>query len=138
MKLNKVDDYSYKIRNFCYFFKKGYNLIVTAWELPNYPSVWTKKLRNFNEVWAISHFVESSIRKKRIKTKYVGKSVELPSVPLLPRRYFGVRESAFTFLSSFDLTSFVDRKNLWAFATLSWWLREKRPYDDIQLLLHVK
>src|SRR3546814_17605813 len=99
---NEVDDAIDKIRNFGDFIKKGYNVIVPAWELPNYPSVWTKKLRNFNEVWAISHFVESSIRKKRIKTKYVGKSVELPSVTLLTQRYYGVRESELHFLCSFD------------------------------------
>src|SRR3546814_19924595 len=65
-------------------------------------------------------------------------SDRLPSVPLLPRRYFGVRESAFTFLSSFDLTSFVDRKNPWAVVELFRRLRVKRPYDDIQLVLKVK
>src|SRR3546814_15219774 len=73
---NEVDDAIDKIRNFGDFFKKGYNVIVPEWELPNYPSVWTKKFRNYNEVWAISHLVERGIRKKRKKTKYVGNRVE--------------------------------------------------------------
>jgi hypothetical protein len=37
--------------------------------------------------------------------------VELPLGHILPRRYFGIRESAFVLLHFFDLTSYAARKN---------------------------
>ena len=36
----------------------------------------------------------------------------------LPRKYFGIRESAFTFVHFFDLTSFVSRRNPEAVLTM--------------------
>jgi hypothetical protein len=56
----------------------------------------------------------------------------------LPRRYFGIRESAFTLLSFFDLSSYASRKNPQAVLALFERLRAAVPWRDLQLVLKAK
>jgi hypothetical protein len=116
----------------------GYNVIVPAWELPHYPKPWLELVRKFDEVWAISRFVQEMFARSGIEAHHVSENIELPLRPLLPRRYFGIRESAFVLLNFFDLTSYSQRKNPEAAVALFERLRSARPYDDIQLVLKVK
>ena len=92
-------------------FSDGYNIIVPAWELPTFPEVWASRLRKFDEVWALSHFIAGSLSAAGISSIHIGQPVEVPLGQFLPRRYFGIRESAFTVLHFFDLTSYATRKN---------------------------
>ena len=119
-------------------FGTGYNVIVPAWELPNYPTVWAEKLRLFDDVWAISDFVSSSLTSSGVKNFHVGQSVERNSIPLLSRKYFGIRESAFALLHFFDAKSYPTRKNPHAAVELFKRIRAARPYDDLQLVLKVR
>jgi hypothetical protein len=119
-------------------FADGYNIIVPAWELPRYPAVWAEQLRKFDEVWALSNFIADALAAAEISSVQIGQAVEVPLSPMLPRRYFGIRESAFVLLHFFDLTSYASRKNpngvLDAFEVL----RRRHPFADIQLVLKVK
>jgi hypothetical protein len=119
-------------------FHDGYNVIVPAWELPYYPKPWIQLVEKFHEVWAISKFVKSMFARSNIVAHHVGQNVELPLRPLLSRKYFGIRESAFVILHFFDLSSFAARKNPDAVIALFDRLRAARPHDDIQLVLKVK
>ncbi len=119
-------------------FDAGYNVIVPAWELPRYPAVWAEQLRRFDEVWAISRFVAGSLAAAGIDSRVVGQCVEPEPGPLLPRRAFGIRESAFVLLHFFDLTSFASRKNPDAALDLFARLRAEHPFADLQLVLKVK
>lgn len=119
-------------------FDDGYNIIVPAWELPHYPKPWLELVRKFDEVWAISRFVQEIFARSGIEAYHVSENIELPLRPLLPRRYFGIREFAFVLLNFFDLTSYSGRKNPEAAVALFHRLRSTRPYDDIQLVLKVK
>ncbi len=119
-------------------FKAGTNIIVPAWELPRYPAVWAKALRRFDEVWALSHFIEASLASAGIDSHFVGQTVELGSGPLLGRRYFGIRESAFVLLHFFDLSSYASRKNPEAVLDLFSRLRREDPWRDLVLVLKVK
>jgi hypothetical protein len=119
-------------------FADGYNIIVPAWELPRYPKIWAKQLRRFDEVWALSHFIADSLAAVGISSTHIGQPVEVPLGPLLPRRYFGIRESAFTLLHFFDLTSYATRKNPGAVLSMFEALRQRHPFADIQLVLKVK
>lgn len=92
-------------------FKGGYNIVVPAWELPRYPAAWAEKLRLFDEVWAISRFVQAALASSGIDAVFVGQSVDLPRGPSLPRRSFGLRDDGFVVLGFVDLTSYVARKN---------------------------
>jgi glycosyltransferase involved in cell wall biosynthesis len=64
--------------------------------------------------------------------------VQQPPGPRLPRRHFGIRESAFVLLHFFDLSSYTSRKNPDAVITLFNRLRAKHPKADLQLVLKVK
>jgi hypothetical protein len=119
-------------------FGSGYNIIVPAWELPRYPDVWIPKLKKFDEVWAISQFVQTSLRNAGIDAHYVGQSVDADRTAFLPRKYFGIRESAFVLLNFFDTASFSHRKNPSAVIRLYKRFRCARPYDDLQLVLKVR
>jgi glycosyltransferase involved in cell wall biosynthesis len=116
----------------------GYNIIVPAWELPKYPLPWAAKLRKFDEVWALSHFIAESLRTAQIKSVYIGQSVETRLGYRLPRRYFGIRESAFTILHFFDLTSYATRKNPEAVFKTYEAIRSRQKFRDVQLVLKVK
>jgi hypothetical protein len=119
-------------------FANGYNIIVPAWELPKYPVKWAKQLRKFNEVWALSHFIEKSLTTAGISSTYIGQPIEVPVGYFFPRKYFGIRESAFVLLHFLDLSSFSSRKNPEAVLSMFESLRQRREFSDIQLILKAK
>ena len=119
-------------------FDGGYNVVVPAWELPRYPAVWADKLRRFDEVWALSRHVADSLATAEIDSHLVGQSIEPEPGPLLPRRHFGIRESAFVLLHFLDLSSYATRKNPEAAIKLFADLRAAHPFVDLQLVLKVK
>lgn len=119
-------------------FEDGYNIVVPAWELPTYPKEWAAQLARFDEVWALSSFIRDSLARAGLSSHLIGQSVEPAPGPLLPRRYFGIRESAFVLLHFFDLSSYATRKNPQAVLDLFGRLRAADPFLDIQLVLKVK
>jgi glycosyltransferase involved in cell wall biosynthesis len=119
-------------------FAAGYNIIVPAWELPSYPKQWAVKLAKFDEVWALSAYLQESLATAGIASHLIGQSVEPTPGVLLPRRYFGIRESAFVLLHFFDLSSYAARKNPFAVLELFQRIRRASPFLDIQLVLKVK
>jgi hypothetical protein len=119
-------------------FLDGYNIIVPAWELPSYPRVWAKQLRKFDEVWSLSHYIKEGLSSAGVSSTHIGQAVELPLGLFLPRKYFGLRESAFAILFLFDLTSYAARKNPDAVVSLVESLQKRQKFADIQLVLKVK
>ena len=119
-------------------FAAGYNIIVPAWELPTYPAVWAKQLARFDEVWALSAFIQQGLARAGVASPLIGQSVQMPVGPNLPRRWFGIRESAFVLLNFFDLSSYATRKNPEAVRLLFERIRSEQPFLDIQLVLKVK
>lgn len=119
-------------------FNSGYNVIVPAWELPKYPEVWREDICKFDEIWASSKFILQMFADYPIPAYYVGQSVEIGTAAWLPRRFFGIRESAFVLLSFYDTTSYATRKNPSASVALLRKLIKDHPHRDIQLVLKVK
>lgn len=119
-------------------FANGRNVVVPAWELPTYPKTWGRKLRRFDEVWALSSFIQRGLAAAGIESHLVGQSVDLPAGPSQPRRHFGLRESAFVLLNFFDLSSYATRKNPEAVLRLMRRIREEHPFLDVELALKVK
>jgi hypothetical protein len=119
-------------------FADGYNVIVPAWELPAYPQVWAGQLRRFDEVWALSRFIAGGLQAVGVPSVPIGQPVEVPTGYFLPRRHFGIRESAFALLHFFDLTSFASRKNPAGVLDMYQTIRRRRTFADIQLVLKVK
>ncbi len=114
------------------------NIVMPAWELPIYPEVWAENLRRFDACWAISEFVNASLSDAGLPSTFVGQAAEIEKRSFLPRRHFGIRESAFAILHFFDTSSYVARKNPAAAVEAFRQLRERRPFDDLQLILKVK
>ena len=119
-------------------FADGYNIIVPAWELPTYPKPYATQLKKFDEVWALSHFIGKSLAASGIDSRFIGQAIELEPGPNLPRRHFGIRESAFVLLNFFDLSSYATRKNPEAVLALLDAIRAESPFRDVQLVLKVK
>ncbi len=119
-------------------FADGYNIIVPAWELPAYPKEWALQLQKFDEVWALSHFIEESLATAGVRSRFIGQAIEMEPGPNLPRRHFGIRESAFVLLNFFDLSSYSSRKNPEAVLALLDLIRADDPFRDVQLVLKVK
>jgi glycosyltransferase involved in cell wall biosynthesis len=119
-------------------FAAGYNIVVPAWELPAYPKEWALQLRRFDEVWALSTFIAESLATAGVPSHLIGQAIELEPGPCLPRRYFGIRESAFVLLNFFDLSSYSSRKNPDAALELFERIRRDQPFLDVQLVLKVK
>ena len=119
-------------------FAAGYNIVVPAWELPAYPAPWAAGLRRFDEVWSLSRFIQASLATAGVDSHLIGQAVELEGGALLPRRYFGIRKSAFVLLNFFDLSSYSSRKNPAAVLALLEHIRRDDRFRDVQLVLKVK
>lgn len=119
-------------------FAAGYNIIVPAWELPMYPAAWAEQLHRFDEVWALSRFIQAGLTAAGVESHLIGQAVQLEGGVNLPRRYFGIRESAFVLLNLFDLSSYSSRKNPEAVLALLERIRRDDPYRDVQLVLKAK
>ena len=93
-------------------FESKYNVIYPQWELSKYPIEWAAHLDKFNEIWAPSQFVFESI--KPVVSRpifYMPLACEVEITQVLPRSFFGIRDSAYAFLFFFDFRSYWQRKN---------------------------
>ncbi len=94
---------------------KGYVIACWFWELENIPEAWMGALRDVDEVIVSSEFVECMFR--RVTDKPVTR-VPLPlreiATSRLTRADFGIEESDFLFLLTFDFNSWLERKNPFA------------------------
>jgi glycosyltransferase involved in cell wall biosynthesis len=112
----------------------AYNIIYPAWELAHFPAPWVPALERFDEIWAPSSFIATSIAKStkaRVLPMPLACEVRLSS--FIGRRAFGLPESAYIFFFYFDFTSYLDRKN--PFGTLEAFQRlcEAMPHADVAL-----
>ncbi|WP_313802449.1 glycosyltransferase family 4 protein [Cytobacillus sp.] len=94
------------------WFHNRYNIGYWHWELPNFPVYWNGSFNLVNEIWVPSHFTFHSISKNTSKPVVImphGVSVEFPAN--LNRKYFGIPENRFLFLTMYDTHSTSARKN---------------------------
>ncbi len=119
-------------------FKDGINVIVPAWELQLYPSEWARELKRFDEVWALSRLIAGSLASVGVESHLISQPVESEPGPFLPRRFFGLRESATVFLSFCDMSSYRARKNPDAVIEMARLLSASHPAADVQFVLKVK
>ena len=112
------------------------NIIYPAWELERYPQEWAHQLERFDEVWAASAFTHAAISNAVDTPVYhLPLASEIKRRALRSRRYFGIRDSTYAFLFSFDCFSFIERKNPFAVLEAFAALISKRPFDDVTLVI---
>ena len=93
-------------------FAGEYCVGVWAWELPVFPARWTAAFQYFDEIWAASRFIASSIEAVApIPVTWMPHSVAVAVDPRLGRPHFGLPSDRFIFLSMYDVNSYQARKN---------------------------
>jgi glycosyltransferase involved in cell wall biosynthesis len=118
--------------------RDSYNVIYPAWELSRYPSAWARQLEAFDEIWAPSLFIQDSIARAVTRpVVHMPLACQVVLDSFLGRRHFGIRESAFAFLFYFDVRSFQSRKNPEAVLDAFEQVAQRRPGDDLLLVLKV-
>jgi glycosyltransferase involved in cell wall biosynthesis len=114
----------------------SYNIIYPAWELAHYPAAWATCLERFDEVWAQSLFTREAIAAAvKRPVVHMGEACQAIMESPIGRRQFSIEESAFVFLSVFDFSSYMDRKNPLGSIEAFTRLCTERPLSDVRLVL---
>lgn len=94
------------------FFKGRYNIGYWPWELSKWPSNLSTVFSYFDEVWAPSKFIEKAIKEvSPIPVFWMPLSLSDEVVADVKRVDYGLPESSFLFLFTFDFGSSFYRKN---------------------------
>ena len=89
-----------------------YNIAHWVWELEELPEHWIPYMCMANEFWTPSEFASSVFRKyTKKKVVTVPHSVTAPYDEKYDRKYFGLPEDKFLFLTMYASDSLVERKN---------------------------
>ncbi|MBV9653030.1 MAG: glycosyltransferase [Acetobacteraceae bacterium] len=115
----------------------GRRIVCPMWELSQYPDAWARHLERFDEVWAGSAFIRDALGASvRVPVQHLPLAVQPSPPPPLGRRAFGIPEAAFAFLTFFDLTSYIERKN--PHAALEAFRRALASRPDLELCFVAK
>src|SRR5262249_47040834 len=84
-----------------------------AWELPKCPPQFDLAFAVVDEVWGISEFVAQSLQSRSPMHVFtMPPAVSLPALrPGFSKKYFGLDDGSFYFISIFDAASYLARKN---------------------------
>lgn len=94
------------------FFADRYNIACWHWELRHFPDAWRPALEGIDELWASSRFMQEAFAEKtRMPVVWMPHPVEARAGTGVQRRDFRLPERAYLFVTSFDYTSYVTRKN---------------------------
>ncbi len=93
--------------------KDKYNIGIWVWELPSLRTDWRPYFRGLDEIWTPSEFVRQSVASISplpvIRIPHIVD--ELEPLAVHDRDYFRFPADAFIFLYSFDVSSYMERKN---------------------------
>lgn len=97
------------------FFDNGMNIFHLAWEFEQRPMQLDHALRFADEIWTISNFTANAFGNNYgIPVFTMHNSVDIQEFNKKPRREFGLPEDRFLFCFSFDMNSWLTRKNPFA------------------------
>jgi len=119
------------------FFAGKYNIATWFWELEHFPEAWRDRLQYLDELWVGSHFVQRTL------APLAPFPVVVMGVPITPRppsrvtrAELGLPEDRFLFLFTFDMLSFIERKN--PYAVIDAYRRAFGPdFAGVQLVIKV-
>jgi glycosyltransferase involved in cell wall biosynthesis len=114
----------------------SYNILYPFWELEEIPDSWVPSLEPFDEIWAPSRFIQQAFsRKLKQPVVHMPPPVEIRLPRFLGRPYFGLPEEAFLILFSFDLRSYIARKNPHGAVRAFEILTERLDGTDVRLVI---
>jgi len=95
------------------YFKNKYNIAIWAWETSHFPEKFLESTKYFDEIWTLSNFVANSISKiSSIPVIPIASPIQIDQSYLISdKKKFGIDESNYLFLFSFDFASIFERKN---------------------------
>ena len=94
------------------FFEGRYNIACWHWELSRFPDEWSSAFEGVDELWASSRFIRDTLAEKAtVPVVWMPHPVAVLRGAGLDRNAFALPERTYLFLTSFDYTSFVSRKN---------------------------
>lgn len=89
-----------------------YNIAFWLWELEEFPEEWIKCFHCLDEIWTPSEFTSNSIRKRtNLPVRTIPYCVTAPYDDNYNRDYFKLPNDKFLFLTMYDSTSVMERKN---------------------------
>jgi glycosyltransferase involved in cell wall biosynthesis len=96
------------------FFEGKYNIACWAWELERFPEAWRDRFDYLDEIWVISRFMQDTLAHVApIPVVNMGVGIDKQPLPGASRSALGLPEDKFIFLFTFDMLSFIQRKNPW-------------------------
>jgi glycosyltransferase involved in cell wall biosynthesis len=94
------------------FFAGRYNIASWHWELSRLPDAWLPALEGIDELWASSRFIRQALAQRaRVPVVWMPHPVEVSGGAEPEASDSRLPERSFLFLTFFDFTSFVARKN---------------------------
>ncbi|HSZ26169.1 MAG TPA: glycosyltransferase family 4 protein [Cytophagaceae bacterium] len=91
---------------------KHYNIGYGYWELSIYPHHWKEQNKYLNEIWAPSKYIKEVIEKStNLPVFHMTIPVDFKNPIGYTRKHFNLPEDRFLYLFTFDMSSFVTRKN---------------------------
>jgi glycosyltransferase involved in cell wall biosynthesis len=96
------------------FFTGKYNTAYWAWELERFPEEWRDRFAYLDEVWVGSRFVQNTLAHVApIPIVIMGVGMDRRPPSNVTRDTLRLPEDKFLFLFTFDMLSFIERKNPW-------------------------
>jgi glycosyltransferase involved in cell wall biosynthesis len=93
-------------------FENSYNIFMTYWELPGAPEEWRQNLTYIDEIWVPNDFVANSFAQIFSgPIAVIPPAIRQPGTSFTTRASYGMQESRFYFMFSFDYYSSPFRKN---------------------------
>jgi glycosyltransferase involved in cell wall biosynthesis len=118
--------------------ESSYDIIYPAWELARYPLEWARQLERFDEIWALSTFIQRALEKVVARPViHMPLACEVILSRFVGRRWFGIPEPSYAFLFFFDLRSYSARKNPDAVIAAFRKLMARRPRAHCTLVLKI-
>ena len=94
------------------FFEGRYNIACWHWELSRFPSAWLPALQGVDELWASSRFIQHCLAEQaRVPVVWMPHPMHVQAGTGLTRAELGLPERPYLFLTCFDFTSYLARKN---------------------------
>ena len=128
---------------------KRYNIAYWLWELEEFPDYWLPCIQTVDEIWTPSEFISNALRRRTKKPVVTvpyaidmesrrGKETDIEGY--FQRKYFGLPEEKFLFLTMYDFISVSERKNPQAVieAYVSAFQKEKKDAGLVIKVNHVE
>jgi glycosyltransferase involved in cell wall biosynthesis len=95
------------------YFQERYNIATWFWELSTFPEEWVSRFSDYQEIWVASQFCAESLAKvSPIPVVKMAWPLQMTGPAISgDRARFGLAESSFVFLFTFDFSSVFERKN---------------------------